>query len=477
MRFEIKLQLGPFPTSKFSSSFRKMSTLLVKYDVAVIGGGVVGCAVLNALTENGLTCVMCERNSDLVAEASSGNSGIVHTGFDVQPGSIEHKCLEMSRGLNKKVFDKYNIPFKELGALMVAWNEEEVAKLPGVVQQAHTSGVTDVYQITREELREREPYLSQDALGAVCIPGEGIVDSWLFPIMMAHNAKQQGAEILRACNLFSGSQDENGDWLLITNTGQIRARAVVNCAGLQGDIVEKINTETSFKIFPRKGQFVVFDDTSGSLLNSIILPLPSDKTKGVLLFPTVYGNLVVGPTSEEHPNRDKWHINNRTSKSLETLALKLVPSLSKHHTVAVYAGLRPASQYKDYQLKTHADRNWITVGGIRSTGLSAATGIASHIAQQVQTVLSIFPHATSHKLLHFNRQCSAEDVAKQLKTDASSSSSDDNEDDNNNLQISKNGFSQRFNVRKGHLMYEGAGYRITHLLSKLGLDPTFKPNL
>ena len=122
-------------------------------------------------------------------------------------------------------------------------------------------------------------------------------------------------------------------------------------------------------------------------------------------------------------------------------------------------------------------RNWITVGGIRSTGLSAATGIASHIAQQVQTVLSIFPHATSNKLLHFNRQCSAEDVAKQLKTDASSSSSDDNEDDNNNLQISKNGFSQRFDVRKGHLMYEGTGYRITHLLSKLGLDPTFKPNL
>ncbi|XP_072037824.1 glycerol 3-phosphate dehydrogenase-like [Amphiura filiformis] len=421
------------------------------YDVAVIGGGVIGCTVLHELTQKGFSCVLCERNSDLVAESSCGSSSIIHTGYDALPDTSECQFLQTSQQLNQEYYEKFNIPYKRIGAMIVAWNEEELKQLPGIVEQAHKNGITSVCQISKEQLLEKEPNLSQDALGAVCIPGEGVVDPWLLPIMMAHTAKQKGAKILLGCNLLNGSQDKDGNWLLITNTGQIKVKAVVNCAGLHGDTVEKINKQPSFQIFPRKGQYIVYDDKAGSLLNSIILPIATRKTKGTLLFPSVYGHLVVGPTAEEQPNRDKWPVNSYTSHSLETYGHKILPELSKHSPVAAYAGLRPATQYRDYQLATHTDRKWITIGGIRSTGLSACTGLAQYVGNQMQSELGLVPHTTSGSV----------EIAQQ------SDEGDDKHGENNNMW-------NLDDKHQDHLVLSGAKYRITHPLSRLGLDPSSK---
>lgn len=189
----------------------------------------------------------------------------------------------------------------------------------------------------------------------------------------------QNATILTNCHVTGGKRQEN-DWQLSTSKGPITASVVINCAGLYGDELEMIHRKSPFTIKPRKGQYAVFGKSAGRLLNSIIFPVPTPKTKGVLLFPTVYGNIVVGPTAEDQLDRNNVEISEAVIESLVTHAHTILPSLKEHAVVGTYAGLRPATEFKDYCIDCHPAKGWITVGGIRSTGLSACLGIAKHVA-------------------------------------------------------------------------------------------------
>lgn len=350
-----------------------------KFDVAVVGGGVVGCAVLHEFTSLGLSCILFEKEENLVSGASSGNSGTLHTGFDAPLDSVELRCLQRARDLNESFFVKNNIPFRMSGGFIVAWNEKDLEKLPELVTKAHKAGVTDVRQITASELLEKEPQLSHNALGAVYVPGESLVDPWRVPITLANLAVNQNATILTNCHVTGGKRQEN-DWQLSTSKGPITASVVVNCAGLYGDELETIHRQSPFTIKPRKGQYAVFSKSAGKLLNSIIFPVPTPKTKGVLLFPTVYGNVVVGPTAEDQLDRNNAEINETVIETLVAHAHTILPSLKEHAVIGTYAGLRPATEFKDYCIECQPENQWITVGGIRSTGLSACLGIAKHVA-------------------------------------------------------------------------------------------------
>ena len=351
----------------------------VKFDAAIVGGGVVGCAILHEFTSLGLICILCEKEENLVSGASSGNSGTLHTGFDAPLDSLELHCLQRARDLNENFFSENNIPYRKSGGFIVAWNEEDLKKLPELVDKAHKAGVTDVRQITASELLEKEPQLSHNALGAVHVPGESLVDPWRVPITLANIAVSQNATVLTSCHVTGGKRQEN-DWQLSTSKGPITASVVVNCAGLFGDELETIHRQCPFTIKPRKGQYAVFSKSAGSLLNSIIFPVPTPKTKGVLLFPTVYGNVVVGPTAEDQLDRNNAEIDKTIIGTLVNHAHTILPSLKEHVIIGTYAGLRPATEFKDYCIDCQPEKGWITVGGIRSTGLSACLGIAKHVA-------------------------------------------------------------------------------------------------
>jgi glycerol-3-phosphate dehydrogenase len=179
----------------------------------------------------------------------------------------------------------------------------------------------------------------------------------------------------------TGGELDDAGWTLTTETGEIRARVVINAAGLYGDAVENLARPSPFAIRPRKGQFVVFDKPAYRLVRSIILPVPNDRTKGVVLARTAFGNVLVGPTAEESDERDHASVDEATLHSLVDKAVSLVPALASHSVNAVYAGLRPATQFKDYQIAALPQRRWITAGGIRSTGLTGSLGIAQHVAR------------------------------------------------------------------------------------------------
>lgn len=348
------------------------------FDVAVIGGGVVGCAILRKLAMGGINAVLLEKGADILSGASKGNSALLHTGFDAPTGSVELECMRAGYREYMEIRNRLNLPLVETGAIVVAWNDEELARMPGIITQAHNNGVDDVRAISANEIYAREPNLAPGALGGVLVPGEHVIDAWSAPLAYALQALANGAHIQRRCEV-QGGEREDDHWVLATTQGEIAAKVVINAAGLFGDHVERIARTPPFAIRPRKGQFVVFDKPAYALVRSIILPVPTERTKGVLVCRTAYGNLIVGPTAEEVDEREHASVDQTALATLIDKAHVLVPALSKHTVNAVYAGLRPATEHKDYRIEALADRGWITVAGIRSTGLTGSLGIAQRV--------------------------------------------------------------------------------------------------
>jgi glycerol-3-phosphate dehydrogenase len=347
------------------------------FDVAVIGGGVVGCAVARRFALGGARTVLLEKGADILSGASKGNSAILHTGFDAPPDSLELRCMQAGYAEYLRIRDSLRLPLLETGAIVAAWSEEEAARLPAILAQAVQNGVTDTRLLTRAEILEREPNLAETVQAGVLVPGEHLIDPWTAPLAYALQAIANGAEVRRNCELLIGAFD--GAWALHTSAGNISAKTVINAAGLFGDVVsERLGAAPDFTIKPRKGQFVVFDKPASRLLHSILLPVPSERTKGIVLTRTVFGNLLVGPTAEEQESRTSAATGTATLHTLIATAESRLPGLKGMGVNAAYAGIRPATEQKHYRVSQDAARNLITLGGIRSTGLTAALGLAQH---------------------------------------------------------------------------------------------------
>lgn len=351
----------------------------VVYDVVVIGGGVVGCAMARRFTLEGARVLLLEKSPDILSGASKGNSAILHTGFDAPRASLELACMQAGYQEYLQIYRKMGLPLLETGAMVVAWNEDDLGKLEGIIQQAHDNGVADAQFIDRAGVMALEPDLASTALGAVKVPGEFLIDPWSAPLGYLLQAMLHGAQVQFNAQVNNGHFD--GDtWSLTTTAGAVRARTVINCAGLFGDHLERdLLGQSSFSIHPRKGQFVVFDKAASRYLNNIILPVPNERTKGIVLTKTVYGNLLVGPTAEEQDDRLHAGLDSAVLQQLVDAAVQRIPALEGMPVTATYAALRPASDKKEYRIHTVPGKNWITVGGIRSTGLTAALGIARHV--------------------------------------------------------------------------------------------------
>ncbi len=340
----------------------------------------MGLAILRRFAIAGLKCVLLERGSDILSGASKGNSALLHTGFDASPKSLELRCMKAGYAEYLRIRQKLNLPLIESSAIVVAWNDAELVALPGIVEKAHKNGVKDVRAISQTELRLKEPKLANIALGGVFVPGEHIIDPWSAPLAYAHQALAHGAIILRNAEVTDGEFAHDA-WTLASKQGKITASIVVNAAGNFGDLVELMARLSPFTIKPRKGQFVVFDKPAFKLLRAIILPVPTARTKGVVIFRTAFGNLAIGPSAEDQDGREIATCDQETLRRLRFRAIAMVPALASIDVTATYAGLRPASEHKDYVIEAVKDKNWITVGGIRSTGLTASLGIADYVSQ------------------------------------------------------------------------------------------------
>ncbi|MFD1796229.1 NAD(P)/FAD-dependent oxidoreductase [Paracoccus aurantiacus] len=351
------------------------------YDIAIIGAGIVGCAIARRFAIDGARVILLEKAHDVLDGASKGNSAILHTGFDAPPGTLELDCIRDGRAEYLAIHQRMNLPLDACGALVLAWTEDEEAALPALMAQARANGVTDVEALDKAALLAAEPQLSPHVRAGFRVPGEALIDPWSAAHAYLYQAIAHGAE-LRCRAELTGAERHADHWSLATTAGPIEAGLVVNAAGLWGDHVDKILTGNArFDIRPRKGQFVVFDKPAASLARHILLPVPTKTTKGVVVCRTVFGNLLVGPTAEEQPDRDIAALVPETLERLRETGARILPALAGHEVTAAYAGLRPATEEKGYRIDADLSLGRITVGGIRSTGLSAALGIARHLGQ------------------------------------------------------------------------------------------------
>lgn len=354
------------------------------YDVAIVGAGVVGCAMARRFTLDGARVLVLEKSLDVLDGASKGNSAILHTGFDAPPGTLEQACIANGYREYLEIAGSLSLPILKSGALVIAWSREQLSQLPELIKKAHQNNVTDVRMLEREEILQREPRLSGRLSGGFEVPGECLIDPWTTAHAYILQALANGAELIRGIEVTGGSYDGEA-WDLTTSGKNVRSRAVINCAGLYGDLLdEALIGRRDFTISPRKGQFVVFDKNASDLVSAIILPVPTLTTKGVVICRTIFGNVLVGPTAEDQESRTDFSTARETLIALRDKGVEMLPELNACDVVASYAGLRPATEFKDYQIRHREDQAYVTVGGIRSTGLSSALGIAQHVAKLLQ---------------------------------------------------------------------------------------------
>ena len=348
------------------------------FDIAIIGAGVVGCGIFKEFCENGAKTVLVEKANDILEGASKGNSAILHTGFDAPPESLELECVKRGYSEYLKLQKKLNLPLLNTKALVVAWSDEQVDKLDSILKKGLNNGVKELELLTDKQIFEKEPNLSKNAKAAILVHGESLIDPWNSPLAYVKLGVEAGGKLAFSHEVTDGHF--NGEfWEIKTSQKTIKAKTVINAAGLYGDIVDSIKGSKDFKIIPRKGQFIIFDKTAYNLINSIILPVPTKITKGVVITKTAFGNILVGPTAEDQESRTDSVTKQETIKMLQEKAYELLPDLKNHNITATFAGLRPASDKSHYRVNINDDKNWITVGGIRSTGLTSSLGLAKYV--------------------------------------------------------------------------------------------------
>ena len=350
-------------------------------DVAVIGAGVVGAAIARALSRFDVVTALVDAGDDVGTGTSKANTAIRHTGFDAVPGSLESALLRRGYPLLAEFAERVGIPLEETGAHLVAWDDAQLAALDGIARKARANGYVDARPVAVDELYRREPHLGPGARGALHIPGEGIICPFTTPLALATDAVVHGVRLRLGARVTGVERRGPLHRLRLAGpaSGHLDARWVVNAAGLGSDVVDRLFGHDGFTITPRRGELIVHDKLARPLVNSVLLPVPNAVTKGVLVAPTVFGNVLLGPTAEDVEDRTDTATTAAGLRSLRAAGGRVVPALLAEEVTAVYAGLRAATEHSDYQLRADPDGRYVCVAGIRSTGLSASLGIAAHV--------------------------------------------------------------------------------------------------
>lgn len=337
-------------------------------EVTVVGGGVVGCAVALALARRRVAVALLEAEPELALAASGTNSGILHTGFDSAPGELETDLILASGAVRDSVLDALAISVVRCGALMRPRDDGERAAVAALAAGARRNGVSVV---------ERED-------GALEIPGEAITDPVAYVLALAAEAEGHGAELLLGGRVDAIDRVEGGLTVRSASGVITRCRVAVNCAGLYADSIARLVGDDSFSIYPRKGEFLVFDPPPGEALEQILLPVPTKRTKGVLVFPTIDGKIVAGPTAVDLEDKRDWSVRPAAREEVLAKAAALYPPLADAEPLFAYAGLRPAGRGVNYVIgPARSCPRVVNVAAIRSTGLTASLGIAERVTEIV----------------------------------------------------------------------------------------------
>jgi glycerol-3-phosphate dehydrogenase len=335
-------------------------------EVAVVGAGVVGCATALALSCSGVSVLLLESEPEPGLAASGTNSGILHVGFDSKPGDLETNLILRSAELRDAVLDALGVPMLRCGAVVLPREEGDRDTVAALAANAARNGV--------------EARLRGD--GALEVPGETVTDPVTYTLALAAAAERHGAELRTGFRVGAIARTGRGLSLESDDGERVRCRVAVNCAGLYADEVARLAGDESFEIYARKGEFLVFE--AEEPFEQILLPVPTRRTKGVLVFPTLDGKVVAGPTAIDQEDKRDWSVRAEARDEILAKAAAMWPPLERAELVGEYAGLRPAGRGVNYLIEPSAACPLlVNAAAIRSTGLTASLGIAERIREIV----------------------------------------------------------------------------------------------
>jgi glycerol-3-phosphate dehydrogenase len=365
-------------------------------DVVVVGGGIVGSAIARELAGTGLTVTLVEGRDDVGDGTSKANTALLHTGFDATPKTLESRLVARGYELLGEYARQAGIPVERTGAMLVAWTDEERDALPALLDKAERNGYHACEIVDADEVYRRVPALGPGALAGLTVPGEAIICTWTTNLALATDAVARGAALRTGARVTDVRSRGPGTdhTTLMTTAGEIHGRWIVNAAGLGADHLDAKFGYQRFTVTPRRGELLVFDKLTRPMVPCIVLAVPSSRGKGVLVSPTIYGNVMVGPTSENLEDRTATGTSEDGFEFLLSKGKALMPRLFDEEVTAAYAGLRAAIDSGDYLIDVDHDQQYVLVGGIRSTGLTAGMAIAEHLMGLLaDTALDLTPRA------------------------------------------------------------------------------------
>lgn len=351
----------------------------MKYDVAVIGGGVVGALISRELSKYDISVALLERCNDVAMGTTKANSAIVHGGFDALPGTLKAKLNVRGTELMPQICEKLNVPYRNNGSLVLAFSESEMEHVHTLFDRGIKNGVPNLEIINGDKVREFEPHVSQEVVGALLSNSAGIVCPYELTIAATENAVSNGVEFIRNCEVKAISY--NDGFTLDTTVGEITASYIINAAGNHCDEIANMIGDNSIKLVARKGEYYLLDKSFGFLADHTIFQCPNEMGKGVLVTPTVDGNLLIGPSATDEDNKDNVDTTPEGLEFVVSKAMKSVPSLNVRGAITSFAGVRAHPVTDDFIIGC-SDKNdkFINVAGIESPGLSAAPAIAEYVA-------------------------------------------------------------------------------------------------
>ena len=351
------------------------------YDVIVIGCGIVGAATAYELSKYQLKVLVMEAENDVSMGETKANSAIMHAGFDPEPGTLMAKLNVAGSARAKELCQNLSVHYNQIGSLVVAFSDEELPVIQELYERGIENGVPDLALLTKEELLALEPNLSAQAVGALYAPSAAVVNPWELCLALAETAVVNGVEISLNNPVLSVNKTAEG-YQLQGEKGIYQTKYVINAAGVYSDVIHNMVAQPNFEITPSRGEYYLLDKSEGNCVSHVIFQCPSAVGKGVLVSPTVHGNLIVGPNAKDVPKADlgSGRDTGNTSQGLEQvakLARKTVPDLNLRQSIRNFSGVRANSTASDFIIQEAAP-GFIDVAGIKSPGLTSAPAIAPY---------------------------------------------------------------------------------------------------
>ncbi len=353
------------------------------YDVLIIGCGIVGAAAAWELSRYRLRTIVLEEKNDVAAGTTKANSAILHAGYDPPPGTLMARLNVEGSRMAEALCAALDVPYRKTGSLVLAFSREERALLEELLRRGERNCVPGLELLDREALSRREPGVSPQALCALYAPTAAIVSPWEYALALAETAVRNGTELRLNSGVTALEPLPQGGWRVTAGSAAYESRFVLNAAGVQGERIHGLAAPASFRIRPSRGQYYLLDKSQGNQVSHVVFQCPGPKGKGVLVAPTVHGNLLVGPNAEEISDGEDTAVTAAGLEQVAAMAARSVPGISLRECIRSFAGVRAQAErfdgVDDFIIQEAAP-GFFDLAGIKSPGLTAAPAAARYAA-------------------------------------------------------------------------------------------------